>query len=154
MATVTQKTINTFKIAGHCLSHTRCDIEVRDVDTTTDEPESRGGTNMGLSPVETQMAALLGCTNVITHKLAQKHGVEIRDMGVEAEVTFDRRGTQLMEEIDIPFPKITLNIEMTTDADDAAVAKVKDELKRFCPIAKVLRQAGTQIEENWEIHRP
>jgi len=153
MVAVVQKTVNTFRISGYCLSHTRCDIEVRDVETTTDEPESRKGTNMGLSPVETQMAALLGCTNVITHKLAKKYGMDIGEMEVDAEVSFDRRGTQMMEEIDVPFPKIVLNIHVTTDADDAAIAKVKDGLRRYCPIAKVLRQAGTEIEENWEIRR-
>jgi uncharacterized OsmC-like protein len=151
MATVKPKTGYQFNISGECLSHSRTDISVRDVETTTDEPVERDGTNMGLSPVETVMAALLGCTNVIGHKCAHKHGVEITAMSVDAVVTFDRRGAALMEEIDVPFLEIVLNISLTTTADDEAVEKMKIDLGRFCPVAKALRAGGTKITENWTV---
>lgn len=154
MATVKPRMVNNFTITGDCISHARTDVEVRDVDVTIDEPTQRGGTNMGLTPVETLMAALLGCTNVIGHKCAEKHGVEFDEMSVTADVAFDRSGTQLMEEIDVPFPKIVLKINVTTGADDAAIEKVKSDLGKFCPLAKVIRQAGTEIEEVWTVSRP
>jgi uncharacterized OsmC-like protein len=154
MATVKPKMVGKFTIAGDCISHARTDVEVRDVDVTIDEPTQRGGTNMGLTPVETLMAALLGCTNVIGHKCAEKHGIELDYMSVTADVTFDRSGTQLQEEIAVPFPKIVLKIDVTTSADDAAIENVKSDLGKFCPLAKVLREAGTKIEEIWTITRP
>ena len=154
MATVKPKMVNTFTITGDCVSHARTDVEVRDVDVTIDEPAQRGGTNMGLTPVETLMAALLGCTNVIGHKCADKHGVEFEGMSVSADVSFDRSGTQLQEEIAVPFPKIVLKIDVTTGADEAAIENVKSDLGKFCPLAKVLREAGTEIEEVWTVTRP
>ena len=75
MATVKPNLVGRLKLHGNSRSHARTDISVRDVETTTDEPEQRGGTNMGLSPVETLMAALIGCTNVISHKIAARDGV-------------------------------------------------------------------------------
>jgi uncharacterized OsmC-like protein len=153
MATVKPKLVGNFAITGDCISHARTDVEVRDVDVTIDEPTQRGGTNMGLTPVETLMAALLGCTNVIGHKCADKHGVTFDDMSVAADVTFDRSGTQLQEEIAVPFPKIVLQINVTTNADDAAIKNVKSDLGKFCPLAKVLREAGTEIEEVWTVTR-
>jgi uncharacterized OsmC-like protein len=48
------------------------------------------------------VSALIACTNVISHKCAKKHGVEFKSMTVDAESTFDRRGTQLLEEIEVP----------------------------------------------------
>lgn len=56
----------------------------------------------------------------------------------------DRRGTQLLEEIEVPFPKIRLVINVTTDANEGGMEKVKTDLHRFCPISKVARNSGTE----------
>jgi hypothetical protein len=40
-------------------------------------------------------------------------------MTIEAESTLDGRGTQLLEEIEVPFPKIRLLIDVTADASEA-----------------------------------
>jgi putative redox protein len=74
-------------------------------------------------------------------------------MSIAAESTLDRRGTQLLEEIEVPFPTIRLVINVTTDASEADVEKVKADLHRFCPIAKVVRNSGTRIEEIWNVTR-
>lgn len=58
-----------------------------------------------------------------------------------------------MEEIEVPFPKIRLVINVTTDGDEADMEKVKNDLRRFCPVSKVVRNAGTQIEEVWNVKR-
>jgi putative redox protein len=75
-------------------------------------------------------------------------------MMIDAESTLDRRGTQLLEEIEVPFPKIRLLINVTTDASEAAMEKVKADLHRFCPVSKVIRNAGTELEEVWNVTRP
>ncbi len=153
MVVIREKTTVTQRIRGDCPSHARTDIATRDVRSVIDEPKERDGTNMGLTPVETMVAALVGCTNVISHKCARKHGVDFKAMSIEAESTLDRRGTQLLEEIEVPLPKIRLVINVTTDASETDVEKVKTDLHRFCPIAKVVRNSGTQIEEIWNVTR-
>jgi putative redox protein len=153
MVVIREKTTVTQRIRGDCPTHARTDIATRDVRSVIDEPKERDGTNMGLTPVETMVAALIGCTNVIGHKCARKHGVDFKAMSIEAESTLDRRGTQLLEEIEVPLPKIRLVINVTTDASEADVEKVKTDLHRFCPIAKVVRNSGTQIEEIWNVAR-
>ena len=136
MAAVVQKTVVTQKLEGRCVSHSRTDIAVRDRSVTLDEPLERGGTNLGLTPTETLMAALIGCTNVITHKVAHRLGVPIKSMNVRAEAQFDRRGVTLQDEIDA-----------------VSVERVKRELAMYCPIAKVLRGAGTDLREVWSVKR-
>jgi uncharacterized OsmC-like protein len=153
MVTVREKTTVTQRIRGNCPTHSRTEISVRDVKAVIDEPKEREGTNMGPTPTETMVAALIGCTNVITHKCAKKHGVELKTMTVGAESTFDRRGAQLLEEIEVPFPRIRLVIDVTTDASEADMEKVKADLHRFCPVSKVIRNAGTDIEEVWKVTR-
>ena len=154
MVTVKPKTVVTMRVTGECASHSRTDVSVRDVRTTIDEPTERGGTNRGLTPTETLMALLLGCTNVITHKVAEKNGVAIKSMKVRLEAEFDRRGVTLQEEIDVPFPAVTLIIDLVTDADAAAIENVKRDLHRFCPVSKVFRACGTELKEVWNVRAP
>ena len=154
MVTVTPKTVVTMRLKAACPSHSRTDVVVRDLRSTIDEPVERGGTNQGLTPTETLMASLLACTNVITHKVAEKNGVHIESMNVRLEAQFDRRGVTLMEEIEVPFPAITLHIDMVTGADPQAVEKVKRELGMFCPVSKVLRGGGTEVKELWNVRAP
>src|SRR2546428_372353 len=94
MATVAPKakTVVTMKLDGNCASHSRTDVSVRDLKSTIDEPAERGGTNQGLTPTETLMASLIGCTNVITHKVAEKNGVDIDSLTVKLEAQFDWSG--------------------------------------------------------------
>ncbi len=153
MVTVKPKTTVQQKIEATCPTHSRTDLRVRDLESVIDEPHEREGTNLGFTPTETLIASLIGCTNVISHKIAHKYDIEFKEMTVEADATFDRRGAMLEEEITIPFPKIVLNINVTTSASDADMDKVKTELPRFCPVSKVIRESGTVIEEVWNVAR-
>ncbi len=154
MVNVKPKTIVKVKIEGTCPTHSRTDIVVRDTETTIDEPIERDGTNLGPSPTETALAALVGCTNVIAQKIARKHGIDVQAMAVDLEATFDRRGVILEEEVEVPFPDIKLLINMTTDADDSQIETIKTELAMYCPVAKLFRNAGTKLTEEWTITRP
>src|SRR5262249_2647033 len=110
-------------------------------------------TNMGPTPTETMVAALIACTNVISHKCAKKHGVELKAMTINAESNLDRRGTQLLEEIEVPFPTISILIDVTKDEREADMEQVKADLHRFFPISKVIRHSGTELEEVWNVTR-
>ena len=148
------KTSVTLKMHGEAVSHARIDLSVRDITYTVDEPLDRGGTNLGPSPTESLIGALAACSNVITHKIAKKHGVDIKALAVDIEYDFDRRGVLLIEEVDNPFPKLVLTISLTTDADDSAVESIKKELAMYCPVSKVIRNSGTEIVEVWNVSRP
>jgi putative redox protein len=72
MVVVREKTTVTQRIHGNCPTHSRTEIAVRDVRTVIDEPKEREGTNMGPpTPIGTMVAALIACTNVISHKCAK-----------------------------------------------------------------------------------
>lgn len=154
MVVVREKTQVRMMLEGRAASHARTDVGVRDVRTVIDEPLERGGTNQGLSPTETLMAALIGCTNVIGHKVAHRNGIELQAMTLRLEADFDRRGVTLQEEVAVPFPGITLYIDVVTPASDAQIETLKRELAMFCPISKVIRAAGTELREVWTVTRP
>ncbi len=153
MVTIKEKTTVVTRVKGACPTHSRTDISVRDVTSVVDEPVARGGTNAGPTPTETLIAALVACSNVIGHKCAEKHGVDVKSLEISAEAHFDRRGVTLAEEVDVPFPLIKLTFDLETSASDAQVAAMRADLARFCAVGKVIRQAGTNIEEVWNLKR-
>jgi uncharacterized OsmC-like protein len=151
MVTIKPKTTIGMKLAAKSTSHARTDVSVRDVASIIDEPEARGGTNQGLTPTETLMASLLGCTNVITNRIAEHMGVEIGAMDVALSADFDRRGVMLEEDVERPFSNVVLDIDIRTDATPEQMEKIKTDLAKFCPIAKVIRGSGVTITENWNV---
>src|SRR5258708_10721739 len=85
MVTVKEKTTVTQRVHGACATHSRTEISVRDVKAVIDEPKEREGTNIGPTPAQTMVAALIARTNVITHKFAQDHGLESKPRPIHAE---------------------------------------------------------------------
>lgn len=153
MVTVKQKTVVTQKLTGDAKSHSLTEVKSRDVSSIIDEPAERGGTNKGLTPTETLMASLMGCTNVVFQRVAHANGIHVGALNIRLEAQFDRRGVTLQEEIAVPFPKITMYIDLKTDADDAKIAEAKRQLQMYCPVSKVIRASGTELEEIWTIQR-
>ena len=149
MAEAKPKTEVTMKLSASCPHHARSDVTARDVESVIDEPVARGGTNLGFTPTETLVAALIGCTNVIANRIAEHHGVRIEAMDIDAAATFDRRGVMLEEEVRVPFPEIVLDISVRSPDPEPAFDKVREDLPKYCPISKVIRESGTTIRENW-----
>jgi uncharacterized OsmC-like protein len=151
MVNIRPKTTIQMKLTGVGETHSRSRISVRDVTATIDEPLDRHGTNEGLAPTETLMSSLIGCTNVISNKIAAKMGIAIARMDIALTADFDRRGVTLAEEVEWPFSNIIMDIEVTTDATKDQIETLRTELEKFCPIAKVLRGSGITITENWSV---
>jgi putative redox protein len=153
MAALKPKTVVTMKLAGRSVSHARTDVSVSGKTLTIDEPTARGGTDMGPSPTETLISALIGCTNVISSRIAEHIGLEVRDMTIDAAAEFDRRGVTLQEAVRVPFPRIDLTINAKMKGSDEQIARLKEDLAKFCPLSMVIRQSGTVINEIWNIER-
>ena len=141
----------TMKLEGSVKSHARTDILARDVESVIDEPTVRGGTNLGLTPTETLMASLIGCTNVISHRIAERINVKINKMDINVEATFNKDGVSLDKEVEIPFPEINLIIKIDTNASKEQLETIKRELKMYCPISKVISNSGSKINDIWEL---
>ena len=139
------------KVEGSSKSHARTDILTRDVESVIDEPTIRGGTNLGLTPTETLMASLIGCTNVITHRIADQLGVKIKKLDVNVNSKFNKDGVSLLKEVEVPFPILEMNIKIASNASENQLESIKKQLKMFCPISKVISNSGTKIIDKWEV---
>ncbi len=149
---VREKPIWTFRT--HALQETRTKSQAwsRDVKMIIDEPIERGGTNEGPMPVEMVFAGLAGCTHVISNKLATDNDVVIEDMEIDIVTTMDSRGTRLIEPIDVPFPKVIINIVTTMSGHPEGIDAVVTKLREHCAVSKMLRQSGSEVIENWTIN--
>jgi len=151
---ITQKTVVRMTLDAECPTHARTEARAGKHELVIDEPGVRGGSDLGPTPIETMIAALLGCTNVILNRVAEKNDVAVKDLSLQAEASFDRRGVMLEGEVAVPFPEIRLTINLTTPAGDDRVERVRADLGKFCPVSKVIRQSGTRLEEIWNVRRP
>ena len=143
------KSVVTYRATAQCPTHARTEIPVRDLDVIIDEPEERGGTNLGPTPTEAAMTALIACTNVIGHKNAKRLGVDLGTITIDAACQFDRRGVLMQEEIDVPFPSVTLTVKCDTTATVEELEEVGVETAKYCAIAKLFEGAGTDLTVNW-----
>lgn len=137
-----------------CPAHARTDVSAGDMELVMDHPESMGGTGLGMSPIQTYLAGFLGCTNSTIHKLAKKTGTEVTALDMSMEVEMDRRGLTMVEPVDLPFVSITTIVNITTPADDAQLAEMKEGLSQWCPIAVTFKAAGTDVKEVWNVTKP
>lgn len=147
---IKMKSVVTYRATAACPTHARTEIPVRDLEVVIDEPLERGGTNLGPTPTEAAMTALIACTNVIGHKNAHRLGVDLGEITIDAACQFDRRGVLMQEEIDVPFPAITLTVNCTTSASQEELTLVGVETAKYCAIAKLFEAAGTDLTVNWK----
>lgn len=146
---IKMKTVVTYRTTAACPTHARTEIPVRDHSVVIDEPEERGGTDLGITPTETVMTALIACTNVIGHKNAKRLGIDLGEMSIDANCKFDRRGVLMEEEVDLPFPEITLTVNCVTPASQEELDLIGVETAKYCAIAKLFEAAGTDLTVKW-----
>jgi len=146
---VKMKTTVKLRAEAQCPSHSLAQVAIRDLIVPIDEPVERGGTNLGPTPTDAALAALAGCTNVITHKCASQLQIDIGHLDISVVCDFDRRGVTLAEEINVPFQTIKLTVKTSHAVSQDDLHKLSNEVAKFCPLSKLFKQAGTKIEEEW-----
>ena len=149
--TVKIKNVVTMRMSADSETHARARVTSRDLISIIDEPLAREGTNQGLTPTETVLSSLMGCTNVVGHRLAHRMGIILQTMHIDLVCQLDRRGAALETEVAVPFVEIHMDIHVKTTATPAQIDTLKSELAKFCPIAVMLRASGTHLTETWHI---
>lgn len=136
--------------AGACSSDTKSAVAVRQHNVLADEPIQQGGTDAGPNPIELLASAFIGCTNVIANKIAAEIGVSLRNLKID--VTFDLDLRVLTgQSIPAVFPTIHLNVSGQTDGTPKQINVLSERLATSCPISVLVRQAGSDVIENWNI---
>lgn len=154
MSQVRKKPIIRVELEGHCPTMSLTEVRVRKHSIVIDEPPYRHGTDVGATPLEVMLSALIACTNVISRRIAHERGIDLAIKRIGCVGHLDHRGIDMEADVPVPFPKIELAIEAITSASEDDMASLRRELKIRCPMSVILTQAGTLIEESWTVSAP
>ncbi|RIK15850.1 MAG: osmotically inducible protein OsmC [Acidobacteria bacterium] len=85
------------------------------------------------------LQALVACAGVTLASVATALGVELRSATVTAHGTWDARGTLGVDrDAPVGLTEVELVVDLDTDADEAAVARLLELTERYCVVAQTL----------------
>ena len=146
--------IHRFRLKAECPNHCRTDTKARHHTVVIDEPEIRGGTDAGASPLETMLSGFLACHNMIANLVAEEMGIELSDISMDLDASFDTDGVGTTTPTELPFPEMKLTVNLTTSASDDEIARLRADVTKRCPVTVVMTRSGTQIHSTWNVSRP
>lgn len=125
-----------FSVIARSESPARTRVKVRTFTLVVDEPPELGGTDAGPNPVETVLAALTGCLNVVAHLVANEQGLPLEDLEIEAsgELNPDRLLRQPTSDR-AGFKNIRVKLRFRTEAPPHAVERWLREVEARCPVS-------------------
>lgn len=87
------------------------------------------------------LEAVAGCAGVTLRSVATAMGIEVRAAEVRVDGVFDARGTLGVDRsVPVGVQDVVVAIELDTDADEAALAKLAELTERYCVVAQSLRE--------------
>ena len=144
------KKIGVRSVKGRNDAGTRTVINVRHFpEMITDEPHSMGGTNTAPSPLETTIAALVGCDGVIINGVANAMRFEYTGVDFDCSSQIDVRGPKGVPGIKPYFEKVDLKITVYSDESDDRFEKLKFNVENRCPVMNLMKDAGVELTADW-----
>ena len=134
MAKATFKATSRKLAAGLAVENT-----TRDFKMIMDEPESLGGTDKGMNPVEALLCALGSCQCIVAAAFARAQGVQFDDLWVDVEGDLDPDGFLKGKPGVRPgFEEIRFTLHMETDEPEEKVNEFAAFVASRCPVEDTL----------------
>ena len=121
--------------------------KVRDFEVVTDEVK---GTNTGPTPLETVLAAFLGCEGVIINRCAEIMKFAYSGVDLECAGEVDARGSRGVAGVRPHFQAVRLKVTLYTDEPAERIAKLRKNVEYRCPVMNLLRDADVDLDVTWE----
>lgn len=87
------------------------------------------------------LQALLACAGVTLRSVSTALGVQVRSANLWAEATFDARGTLgVSREAPVGCTGVRITVDLDSDADDQALARLATLTERYCVVGQSLRE--------------
>ena len=129
------------------LAEARTVSRVRNFEVVTDE---KTGTNIGPSPLETVLCALVGCEGVIINRCAKAMNFRYSGVEFECDGWVDARGSRGVAGVRPHFQRVALTIVLSTNEPAERVAKLRKNVEMRCPVMNLLKDADVTLEVAWE----
>ena len=119
--------------------------ETRGFKIIMDEPESLGGTDKGMNPVEGLLVSLGSCLVIVGAAFAKGHGIDLQDLWVETEGDLDPDGFLHGKEGVRPgFEAVRFTIHIKSSSPEDKLQEFKKFMESRCPVSDTLGN-GTRV---------
>jgi putative redox protein len=143
---------STRSVEAICSAGVRCDISTQEGHVIViDEPEARGGTNTGASPLAHLTASLASCQAVQIVKVAEAMRFDHGAIAITANTTTDRIESPKGGEKVMRFSAASLEITIETDEPEARIDRLKVLSEDRCPVGNLFADAGFEPVIEWTI---
>ena len=78
-------------------------------------------------------------------------GIRLDGMSMALDAEFDTGGVSTQSPTTLPFPNLTLTVNVTSDANDTQLAQLQSDLYARCPVTVIFTQAGSNIDATWNV---
>ncbi len=103
-----------------------------------DEPESLGGTDESLNPVENLLCALGACQTICAFAFAKSQGIDLQDFSVELEGDLDPDGFLGKAPVRNGFSEIRFVMHMKGDIPQDKAEQFAEFIESRCPVGDCL----------------
>lgn len=137
------------KVSSRSKDGTLVSVSSRSHRWIIDEPEIKGGTDLGPTPLESLLGSLVGCKSVILKLVAQAIGFAYDELTIDCEGTADMRGARGVKGVRPYFSSVTLMIELTTDEDSKRLELLRRNVEQRCPVMNLFESADVEMNVTW-----
>lgn len=103
-----------------------------------DEPESFGGTDVGMSPVEALLAGLGSCKCIAGRIFAKKLNIKLHQIEVEVSGNLNTDGFLGDDSVKVGFTDIHAIYHIKADNTEDEIKKFVDYVETHCPVGDTL----------------
>ncbi|MBC8946182.1 OsmC family protein [Xenorhabdus indica] len=117
-----------------------------------DEPESLGGKDEAMTPVEALLSAFGACQNMVAKSFASAHKINLIDIKVELEGELDLDGIKgKNKNAKIGFSKITSKYYIKADNTDQEIRDFIQFVESNCPILDTIVNTPEMVTEIYPV---
>lgn len=130
--------VQTFKATAHLQDGVKVITKARQFELVIDEPQSLGGTDTGMNPVEALLASLGACQSIVARVYASKFEVELEDFKVDVEGDLDLDGFFNRSEVRPGYSDIRYTFYIKTTSPAEKVEAFVQFLESKCPVGDTI----------------
>ncbi|MFF2886355.1 OsmC family protein [Paenibacillus sp. NPDC057967] len=130
--------VKTFKATAQLQDGVKVLTKARQFELLIDEPQSLGGTDTGMNPVEALLASLGACQSIVARVYAPKFEVQLEDFRVDVEGELDLDGFFNRSEVRPGYSDIRYTFYIKTNSPQEKVEAFVQFLESKCPVGDTI----------------
>ena len=137
--------VEQFNATAHLQAGTLVKVQARGFEFTLDEPESLGGTDTAMNPVEALLGALGACQAIVARSYAPMFSVELDEFWVELEGDLDTDGFMNKADVRCGFSDIRYTYHLKSSSPEHHINEFIEFIGTKCPVGDSLAQ-GVKLQ--------